>query len=114
MPDSTSHIYPEDRLDLLRAADPSRKWRSLDDRRICVLCDRVISGRQVMITRDANGAVKVACPTSDCAGSPREWVYPGNPLVSDKAWADWAMALAFGESEFEQSRLQPAIVRTND
>lgn len=87
-----TNIPPEDRLDILRTADPFRKWRSLDDRRICVLCDRVITGRQLSVSRDSNGVVSLACPTSGCQSSPREWVYPGNPLVSEKAWRDWANA----------------------
>ena len=92
---SASQLHPEDRLDILRETDPIRKWRSLDDRRICVVCDRVITGRQIKLTRYSASKVRVACPTDGCAGSPREWVYPGNPLVSEKAWADWAIALSF-------------------
>ena len=91
-----SQLHPDDRLLILRETDPVRKWRSLDDRRICVVCDRVITGRQIKITRSAASNVRVACPTDNCAGSPREWVYPGNALVSEKAWADWASALSFG------------------
>ena len=94
-----SQLHPEDRLDILREADSFRKWRSLDDRRICVTCDRVITGRQIKITRASASNVRVACPTDGCAGSPREWVYPGNPLVSEKAWADWAVALSFDSTK---------------
>ena len=36
-------ITPEQRLDILRAADTFRKWYSLDDKRACVVCERVFT-----------------------------------------------------------------------
>src|SRR5688572_7499585 len=45
-----SHLLPEEKLALLQTADPRRKWSSLDDQRICVLCDRTITGRQIEVS----------------------------------------------------------------
>ena len=78
----------EDKLDLLRQGDPFRRWNSLDDKRVCAVCDKRITGRQVQAT-SVRGKARLSCPTEGCNGGPREWVYPGNPLTSKKSWRDW-------------------------
>ena len=83
-------VLSEDKLAALRKADSFRRWLSLDDRRVCVLCDKTITGRQIAITRDSRGIPILRCPTEECDGSPHEWVYPGNPLTSKRAWRDWS------------------------
>ncbi len=87
-------LLSEDKLDLLRKADRSCKWESLDDKRSCVLCERTFSGRQVLVTKTRGGRTQLRCPTPDCVGTPREWVHPGNPLISEEAWNDWARLLS--------------------
>lgn len=77
-----------DKLDLLRRGDTYRKWVSLDDHRVCVLCEKRISGRQVEVSL-VRGKPKLSCPTEGCTGGPHEWVYPGNPLTSKRSWSDW-------------------------
>jgi hypothetical protein len=78
----------EDKLDSLRQGDAFRKWSSLDDKRVCAVCDKRISGRQVQVAI-VRGKARLSCPTEGCNGGPREWVYPGNPLTSKKSWRDW-------------------------
>ena len=90
--DVPTDLTPEDKLAALRAADPYRRWVSLDDTRFCLLCERKFTGRQVEITRSRSARVKLRCPTTDCPASPHEWVFPGNPLTSDKCWRDWQRA----------------------
>lgn len=68
----------EQRLDILRAADSFRKWYSLDDKRVCVVCDRVITGRQIEIERDRRGRYLLKCPTSDCPSVAAHWFFHGN------------------------------------
>jgi hypothetical protein len=80
-----SKLLPEEKLAILRASDPRRKWMSLDDRRVCVLCDRVITGRQVEIIRGAGGAYSVHCPTPDCAAVPSDWFYQGSSCSSSNS-----------------------------
>jgi hypothetical protein len=91
---SRRNLTPEDKLDALRKGDPVHQWRSLDDRRCCILCDRTFSGRQVDVSVSATGRVRLRCPSDACESTPREWVHPGNPLVSRKAWQDWSRVLA--------------------
>ena len=69
----------EERLEILRAGDKLRPWVSLDDERLCVLCDRIFNGWQIEILRDQRGRYLLKCPTSDCASFAAHW------LCADKA-----------------------------
>jgi hypothetical protein len=89
------------RLAILQQADSFRRWRSVSDRRVCIFCDRVITGSQIVIRRNRAGAYELFCPTAGCRGTPREWVYPGNPLISETAYQDWWRAL--GEENAQSS-----------
>ena len=87
------HIALDERLLILRETDQFRTWSSLDDQRVCILCDKKFSGRQVEITRSRSGRYQLHCPTDGCIAGPSRWVYPGNPLVSEAAYNDWQRAL---------------------
>jgi hypothetical protein len=87
------HIALDERLSILRSTDHFRSWNSLDDKRVCVLCEKTFNGRQVQIKRSRSGCLQICCPTEGCTGGPNQWVYPGNPLLSDTAYQDWWRAL---------------------
>src|SRR5438067_10987166 len=71
------HLDLCERLRLLRALDPLRKWRSLDDQRVCRCCHKFISGRQIeVIEGTKDEGFHLACPTTDCSSSMEDWVYP--------------------------------------
>jgi hypothetical protein len=78
----TTSLLPEEKLALLRATDSRRKWVSLDDQRVCVLCDRVITGRQIEVRAALNGTYSVHCPTPDCPSLPSDWFYQGTGFSS--------------------------------
>jgi hypothetical protein len=88
------HLPLDERLLILRKADQFRTWSSLDDKRVCILCNKEFSGRQVEISRSRTGRNELRCPTDGCNARPSQWVYPGNPLISEAAYADWQRALA--------------------
>jgi hypothetical protein len=71
-------ITLEQHLDILGAADTFRKWYSLDDKRVCVICDRVFTGRQIEIERDQRGRYLLKCPTSGCRSFAAHWFFEGN------------------------------------
>lgn len=77
-------LTPEDRLDILRAADTRRKWSSLDDRRICTRCNKFITGRQVEIRRDQRGRFLLRCPTPGCISTVQDWFYQGSALAPER------------------------------
>ncbi len=95
---SKARILIEERLSILKRQDRFRDWDSLDDQRFCILCDRTFTGRQVDIIRAGRGRWMLHCPTETCKSTPRHWVYPGNPLISRKAYQDWSMALGIKEN----------------
>src|SRR5882672_7914271 len=76
-----AHINLDDRLSILRVSDPSKSWNSLDDQRICVLCERKFKGRQVDIRRchEENSSCVVprwvACPRRN-SGVTRGRLFP--------------------------------------
>ena len=98
----------DERLRLLRATDKFREWTSLDDRRVCVLCEKTFTGRQVEVRRDRSGHVRVHCPTEGCNSGPSHWVYPGNPLLSEIAFRDWQRALHEAKDECTSIQLPSA------
>ena len=75
-------LPPEEKLAILQGADLRRKWYSLDDQRVCVLCDRTITGRQVAVSLGSGGGYTVHCPTPGCASVPSDWFYQGNASSS--------------------------------
>jgi hypothetical protein len=87
------HIALDERLLILRETDQFRTWSSLDDQRVCILCNKKFSGRQVEITRGRSGRYQLHCPTDGCNAGPSRWVYLGNPRVSAAAYHDWQRAL---------------------
>ena len=67
----------QDKLVALQESDSYRKWYSLDDRRVCVLCEKLISGRMIDVWQDEIGTFLLHCPTPGCPGTPRDWFYCG-------------------------------------
>jgi hypothetical protein len=85
-----AHLQLDDRLSILRGEDRFRSWNSLDDQRLCIICERKFNGRQVEIRSIPNGKYELHCPTEGCDSGPHQWVYPGTALVSDIVDPDWS------------------------
>jgi hypothetical protein len=81
------HPLPEEKLAALQATDPRRKWYSLDDERICVLCDRAITGRQIVVISASGGGYSLRCPTEGCPSLPSDWFYRGSACSPQKSAA---------------------------
>lgn len=77
------------RLDALRSFDQFREWRSLDDKRYCLVCGKIITGRQIEVANGThgNGQTRLSCPTERCNSIPLDWV-----LVTDEILAVAEMA----------------------
>jgi hypothetical protein len=73
-----NHLNLEDRLAILQVADPRRKWYSLDHHRVCVLCNKLTPGGQIVIRSDGRGRHHLSCPTEGCPSTIRAWLYDGN------------------------------------
>jgi hypothetical protein len=82
-----THVALDEKLAVLQAADSFRKWYSLDDRRVCVLCDRLITGRMIDVWQNKQTEYHLHCPTPGCNATPRDWFYHG-PTAGAKARYD--------------------------
>jgi len=82
------YLSAENRLDILRTADTSRKWNSPDEQRFCILCKKVIIARQIDITLDENGGYELHCPTVDCPATIRDWFYCASSYSTGKELSD--------------------------
>ena len=79
-----STLSDAEKLDVLRRLDQFREWRSLNDKRFCLVCSKIINGWQIEIadrTR-GNGASRLSCPTERCNSIPMDWVLPTDELVA--------------------------------
>ena len=71
------HVGLDEKLAVLQASDSYRKWYSLDDRRVCILCEKLINGRMIDVWQDHDGTYRLHCPTPGCSATPRDWFYCG-------------------------------------
>src|SRR5436190_5982135 len=84
-----AHVTLDDRLSILRAGDRFRNWNSLDDQRVCSVCERKFKGRQIEIRRFSSDRYTLHCPTLGCPSGPNQWVYPRRAPVSGMARRIW-------------------------
>ena len=80
------NVSAGDKLRLLQRLDQYRRWASLDDKRQCIQCGEIISGREIEIvggTR-ALGPLRLQCPTPNCRAIPIDWIMPNNVIASSK------------------------------
>jgi hypothetical protein len=84
-----ARIKLDDRLSVLRAGDRFRRWNSLDDQRVCSVCERKFKGRQIEIRRFSGGRYTLHCPTLGCPSGPHQWLYPRTPFASAMASQEW-------------------------
>jgi len=77
----------ENKLETLRRLDQFRWWRSVDEKRYCLICGKIITGRQIQAmggTR-GNGPLRVICPTRGCHSIPMDWVHPTDEVLAKVA-----------------------------
>jgi len=71
-----------DKLAMLRKLDQFREWRSLDDKRYCLVCGKIISGRQIHVTTTRGGSLRLICPTAQCDSIPMDWALPTDETLT--------------------------------
>jgi len=74
-----------DKLDALQLLDQFRPWISLDDKRYCLVCGKIITGRQIevsVVATRGNGGLRASCPTERCNSIPMDWVLPTDEILS--------------------------------
>src|SRR5262249_22321434 len=73
------------KLAALQRLDQFREWRSVDDRRYCLVCGKIITGRQIQVAGGTrgNGPLQLSCPTERCNSIPMDWALPTNDLLPE-------------------------------
>src|SRR5437899_7915059 len=73
-----------DKLDALRRLDQFRQWRSLDEKRFCLVCGKIITGQQIQVAGGTrgNGPLRLSCPTVRCNSIPMDWVLPTDEILA--------------------------------
>src|SRR5215471_465277 len=83
-PSTATRLSDEEKLEVLRRLDRFRQWRSLEEKRYCLVCGRIITGRQIEVacgTR-GNGPLRLSCPTERCNSIPMDWVLPTDEILA--------------------------------
>jgi hypothetical protein len=81
---TATRLADDEQLEVLRRLDRFRHWHSLDEKRYCLVCGKLILGRQIQVdggTR-GNGPLRLSCPTERCNSIPMDWVLPTNEVLA--------------------------------
>jgi len=101
---TATRLSDAEKLEVLRRLDQFRQWHSLDDKRYCLVCGKLITGRQIQVIGGSrgNGALRLSCPTERCNSIPMDWVLTTNEIL--------AKVEKLAEEERKASPLPPAEV----
>ncbi len=97
-------LSDQEKLEALRRLDQFRQWHSLDEKRYCLVCGKLITGRQIQVAGGTrgNGPLRLSCPTELCKSIPMDWVLPTDEVL--------AKVERLAEEERKASALKPAAV----
>ena len=97
-------LSDQEKLETLRRLDQFRQWHSLDEKRYCLVCGNLITGRQIQVAGGTRGKgpLRLSCPTERCNSIPMDWVLPTNEIL--------ARVERLAEEERKASALKPAAV----
>jgi hypothetical protein len=97
-------LSDQEKLEALRRLDQFRQWHSLDEKRYCLVCGNLITGRQIQVVDGTrgNGPLRLNCPTKGCNSIPMDWVLPTDEIL--------ARVEVLAAEEREASALKPAAV----
>jgi hypothetical protein len=75
------NLSDERKLEVLQRLDQFRLWHSLDEERYCLVCGKMITGREIQVTGGENGPLRISCPTEHCNAIPMNWVRPTDEVL---------------------------------
>jgi hypothetical protein len=77
-------ISDQERLETLKRLDHFREWRSLDDKRYCLCCGKIINGWGVQVVGGTrpSGPLRLMCATRGCESIPMDWVLPTDEVLA--------------------------------
>jgi hypothetical protein len=107
-------LADNEKLEVLRRLDQFRHWHSLDEKRYCLVCGKLISGREIEVTGGTrgNGPLRLSCPTEKCHSIPMDWVLPTNEVLAkvEKLVAEERKALELSAAAVatDNSKIEPS------
>ena len=77
-------LSDQEKLEALRRLDQFRQWHSLDEKRYCLVCGNLITGRQIQVAGGirGNGPLRLSCSTDSCNSIPMDWVLPTDEILA--------------------------------
>jgi hypothetical protein len=72
------------KLDVLRRLDQFRQWHSLEEKRYCLVCGKIITGQQIQVAGGTRSdePLRLSCPTAQCNSIPMDWVVPTDEILA--------------------------------
>jgi hypothetical protein len=79
-----------EKLHVLRKLDEFWEWHFLDEKRYCLVCGEIITGREIKMIENRCGGLppRLICPTEHCDSVPMEWVPPTEEVLIKIAMVD--------------------------
>jgi hypothetical protein len=112
---SPINLSDADKLDALRRLDQFRPWRSLDEKRYCLVCGKIITGEQILVAGGTrgNGPLRVNCPTERCHSIPMDWILPSDEVMASLAVreAERNASVKLTDAQFCQENLHPTTAQ---
>jgi len=80
---SSIKLSDQEKLATLQRLDQFRQWHSLNEKRYCLVCGEIITGREIQVIVDTRGnrSLRIICPTKYCDAMPIEWVWPTDDVL---------------------------------
>jgi hypothetical protein len=80
---SSIKLSDQEKLAILQRLDQFRHWHSLDEKRYCLVCGEIVTGREIQVIRSTceNRLLRAICPTRHCDAMPIEWVWPTDDVL---------------------------------
>jgi hypothetical protein len=74
-----------DKLEALCRLDQFRHWRSLDEKRYCLVCGKIIVGHEIQVAGGTPGdrRLRLNCPSEHCNSIPMDWVMPTDEILAN-------------------------------
>jgi hypothetical protein len=81
---SPDPLSDAEKLAVLRSLDQFREWQSLDEKRYCLVCGKIITGQQIQVASDTHGdgPQRLNCPTERCSSIPMDWALPTDEILA--------------------------------
>jgi hypothetical protein len=79
-----------EKLDVLQRLDHYRKWRSLEEKRYCLVCGKIIAGHDLQVIGGTRGTgpLRVICSTRGCHSIPMDWVLPTDEVLAKMSMSE--------------------------